>query len=130
MRVSLVTKATGEQVRLVPPSASYSYSSGVSGVSMMEFDIQKPGIYQFSAWYQRGAGPEVVFALGRGFGDRVWGAVVQSLALLFGAVGLSVLTALTVFLKRRKARRSGQFLSGAGEASADASAEASAIEPR
>jgi hypothetical protein len=122
MRVSLVAKATGEQVRLVPPSTSYSYSSGVSGTSMMEFDIRKPGIYQFSAWYARGAGPEVVFAIGRGFGDRVWGTVAQSLAILLAAVGLSILTALVVFFKRRKAGRGGQFPS--------AEEEASAIEPR
>ena len=118
MRVSLVAKATGEQVRLVSPSASYSYSSGVSGTSMMEFYIRKPGIYQFSAWYERGAGPEVVFAIGRGFGDEMWGAVAQSLAILFTAVGLAILAALVVFFKRRKARRSGQFLSGAEAASA------------
>ena len=105
-------------MRFVSPSASYSYSSGVSGTSMMEFYIRKPGIYQFSAWYERGAGPEVVFAIGRGFGDEMCSAEAQSLAILFTAVGLAILAVLVVFFKRRKARRSGQFLSGAEAASA------------
>jgi hypothetical protein len=122
MRVSLVAKATGEEVKLVPPSTSYSYSTGVSGTSMMEFDIRKPGIYQFSAWYARGAGPEVVFAIGRGFGDRIWGLVAQSIAIVFMTIALSFLTALVVFLKRRKSRRGAQFVPDAQKPSV--------IEPR
>jgi hypothetical protein len=118
MRVSLVARATGDQVRLVPLSASYSYSSGVSGVSLIEFEIRKPGVYHFSAWYERGTGPEVVLAIGRGFGENMWGVVARSLAVLLGAAGLSVLTALVVSFRRRKARSNAQLLSGAKEASA------------
>jgi hypothetical protein len=118
MRVSLVARATGEQVRLSPPTTSYSYSSGASGVSMMEFDIRTPGLYQFSTWYERGTGPEVVLAIGKGSGENMWGVVAQSLVLLFGAIALSVLTVLVVFFKRRKARRGTQFLPGAEEAPA------------
>jgi hypothetical protein len=118
MRALLVSKATGEPVKLVAPSASYSYSSGVSGVSVMEFDIGKPGLYQFSAWYEGRGGPEVVLAIGKGFGERIWGAVTQGIAILSGAIGLSVAIGAIVFLKRRKAVKSTTLLPAAGEASA------------
>ncbi len=118
MRVSLVGKATGEQVKLAPPSASYSYSSGVSGVSMMEFDATRPGLYQFTAWYDRGAGPEVVLAIGRGSGDMMWGVIMRSLVVLFTAIALSIFTGIVLFLKRRKSPRGAEPVSVAGEAAA------------
>ena len=118
MHVSLVGKATGEQVKVVPRSATYAYSSGVSGVSILEFDIRKPGVYQCSAWYEKGAGPEIVLAIGKGSGDKMWGVIVRSLAILFIALGLSIVTGLVIFLKRKTARRSAQSLPAAGEAAA------------
>jgi hypothetical protein len=105
MKGMLVYRDTGEQVKIFPPSATFSYSSGVAGVSVMQFDIAKPGIYQFSAWYEAGPGPQVVLAIGKGFQERVSAAIMGSFAILFIAFGLAFALALAIFLKRRKAKK-------------------------
>jgi hypothetical protein len=72
----------------------------------LEFTIEKPGLYELSAWYPEGQeGPEVVLAIGRGFTGKLMRTVLGGLAILFGSLIVGVTIAVKTFLKRRKAER-------------------------
>lgn len=117
MEVSLVLRQTGERMKLSRPSVTYSYSAGVEGVSILEFDIAQPGAYQFSAWYQRGYGPEVVLAIGSGMKAKMAGSILGSVAILGTALGIAIIIGLLTFVKRRRRKRGVGMPSDAGTAS-------------
>src|SRR3990172_6931151 len=69
----LVFKTTGSKIPLSHSSMNSTYSvGGRSGVSVLEFLIDKPGAYELSAWYPEGKeGTEVVLAIGHGFTGKL-----------------------------------------------------------
>ncbi len=106
LRCELQSKETGTRVRLSAASISTTYSLGSrSGVSVLDFHVDSPGSYEFSAWYPEGQeGPEIVLAIGYGFTKRIIRTVLGGLGLFFGTVGVSVGVALITLFKRRKVR--------------------------
>jgi hypothetical protein len=103
----LASKATGEEVRLSRSLTSATYNSGGrSGVSMLDFRIETPGVYEFWAGYEdTGEGPQVVLAIGQGFGLRIVTTVLGSLAIVFGCIGLAVFIAVYTAVKRHNAQK-------------------------
>jgi hypothetical protein len=84
-----------------------TYSFGArKGVSVLQFNIDQPGIYEFSASYPRGQeGPEVVLAMGRGFMKKLMGTIFGGLALFFGSGAIAVAITVVTLLKRQKAKK-------------------------
>lgn len=107
LECALVSKTTGSQIPLSHSSMNSTYSvGGRSGLSVLEFLIEKPGLYELSAWYPEGKeGTEVVLAIGRGFTGKLVGIILSGLAILFGFLIVGVTIAVKTFLKRRKAER-------------------------
>jgi hypothetical protein len=105
LRCGLVSKDTGERIRLSGTSMNATYSFGNrSGVSVLSFTIARPGSYEFSAWYPPGPqGPEVVLTIGRGFAKNIVTTILGGLSILFGSFAAGTVIALMTFLKRRKA---------------------------
>ena len=105
LECSLKSKPTGASVQLSRSTASTSYSTGGrSGVSFLDFRIDQPGVYEFSAEYPNGAaGPEVVLAVGQGVGLRIVTGILGSLAVVFGCIGLSIALAVYTGVKRYQA---------------------------
>ncbi|NIQ37433.1 MAG: hypothetical protein GTN81_02415 [Proteobacteria bacterium] len=105
LRCALVSKDTGERIRLSGTSMNATYSFGNrSGVSVLSFAITRPGSYEFSAWYPAGLqGPEVVLTIGRGFTKNLVTTILGGLSILFGSFAAATIIALMTFLKRRKA---------------------------
>lgn len=103
----LIEKSTGSEIALPPASVGSSYSiGGRSGKSVLEFNIDKPGSYEFSAWYPEGQkGPEVVLAIGHNFTFKLMGTIFGGIAIFLSSVVIAVAITIITFLKRRKARR-------------------------
>jgi hypothetical protein len=103
----LVSRATGSGIPLSRVTASSSYTmGGRSGVAMLDFTIDRAGVYELSAAYPEGReGPEVVLAVGQGFTRGILIAVFGGLATVFGSMGAAVAIAVITFLKRMRAER-------------------------
>jgi hypothetical protein len=107
LKCSLVSKDTGTGIALSPSTLNSRYSLGSrSGVSVFDFQIERPGTYELSAEYSRDQeGPEVVLAVGRGFAEGIFRTVAQGLGILFGSIALGVGIIVVTLVKRDKARK-------------------------
>lgn len=104
---TVVSKETSAPVPLAQPSVSASYTVGNrAGTAVLEFNIERPGVYQVSADYpDRSDGQRVVLAVGQGVVGRITATVVGGLAAMFGSIGLAIAIAVVTFVKRRKAKK-------------------------
>lgn len=103
---SIASKATGQQITLSSPSASYSYSTGKAGIGVLEFTIGQPGHYEISAWYSEGRqGPEIVLAIGKGFGTQLMTTIITCIAILGGSVALAIAIFIITLIKRRRVKQ-------------------------
>ncbi|MFC2059136.1 hypothetical protein ACFLTS_05835 [Chloroflexota bacterium] len=83
-------------------TSSYEYG-GREGISVLEFDIGKPGTYILTADYDTGiTGPEHVLAIGR---LDVLGTILQSLGIFLGALVVGGFILVRAFVKRRRAKK-------------------------
>jgi hypothetical protein len=107
LHCTLTSKVTGYRIALSRPMTRSTYSFGArKGVSVLQFNIDQPGIYEFSASYPRGQeGPEVVLAMGRGFMKKLMGTIFGGLALFFGSGAIAVAITVVTLLKRQKAKK-------------------------
>jgi hypothetical protein len=105
LECTLRSKATGARVELSRSLSNSTYSMpSRSGVSLLDFRIEHPGIYVLSASYPEGQeGGEVVLAVGQGFGLRMVTGILGSLAVVFGCIGLSIALAAYTGVKRYQA---------------------------
>jgi hypothetical protein len=103
----LVSKATGSEVALSRVATSSSYTlEGRTGVGVLDFTTDRPGVYELSAAYPEGReGPEVVLAVGQGFATGIITTVFGALAIVFGSMGSAIAIAVITFIKRLKAER-------------------------
>ena len=101
----LRNKATGVPVALSRSLSNSSYSmGGRSGVSYLDFRIEKPGVYELSAEYPEGVeGPQIILAVGQGVGLRIVAGILGSMAVVFGCIGLAVAIAVYTGVKRYRA---------------------------
>ena len=104
---TMVSKETNAPVPLTQPSVSASYTVGNrAGTAVMEFNIERAGVYQLYAEYpERSDGQRVVLAVGQGVTGRIAATVVGGLAVVFGSIGLAVIIAAVTFVRRRRAKK-------------------------
>ena len=107
LQCTVVSKETGAPVSLTQPSGRTSYTLGNrAGRSVLEFNIDRPGLYQVSATYPDvGDGQRVVLAVGQGVAGIITATVIGGLAAIFGSILLAGMIALVIFVKRRKAKK-------------------------
>jgi len=107
LECSLVSMDTGAEIALSPSAMNSTYSLGSrSGVSVFDFQIERPGAYELSAQYSEGReGPEVVLAIGQGFAEDIFKTVFGALGILFGSIGLAVAIIVITLIKRDKAKK-------------------------
>ena len=103
----VVSKGTSAKVVLWPSAINSNYEfGGRSGRSVLEFNIDQPGVYALTAAYPQGQpGPEVVLAVGKDFTAGLLTTVFGSIALVFGAIGIALAIALVTLIKRSKAKK-------------------------
>lgn len=107
LHCTLTSKVTGYRIALSRPMTRSTYSLGNrKGVSVLEFNIDRPGIYEFSASYPKGQeGPEIVLAMGQGFVKKLLKTIFGGLAIFFGSGAIAIAIAVVTVLKRQKARK-------------------------
>jgi len=105
LQCALTSQETGAEIALSSPSGSSTYTlGGRAGRSILAFSIDKPGNYQFSAWYPEGQErQEVVLAIGSGLMGKIMGTVFSSLAIFFGSIAIAVVITVVTAIKREKA---------------------------
>jgi hypothetical protein len=104
---SLNSKETGEEVPVSAASTNTTYSLGNrAGYSILEFDINKPGAYEFSARYQEGTdGPEVVLSIGHNVIGRLLVTIFGSIAILLGSWIIGAVIIVVTLVKRQQRRK-------------------------
>lgn len=104
---NVVSKETGTPAPIGQPTARTTYTVGNrSGVSLLQFEIDRPGRYQVSAIYRDNPeGQRVILAIGHGVARTITTTVIIGLAVMFGTVILAALIAIITFVKRRRARK-------------------------
>jgi len=107
LAVTLESQATGAGIALAAPALTTSYEfGGRSGVSILSFEIGKPGRYRLAAAYGGGQqGPAVVLTVGHGFMRELTMMILSVMGIGFGTAGIAIAIAIATLLKRRKARR-------------------------
>jgi hypothetical protein len=107
LHCTITSKMRGSRIALSRPRTRSTYSfGGRKGVSVLEFKIDQPGMYEFSASYPKGQeGPEVVLAMGRGFMKKLMGTIFGGLAIFFGSGAIPIAIVVVTLLKRQKAKK-------------------------
>ena len=110
LSVKVAAEANGEQIAVVVPGFSSSYSiGGHSGKSVLAFDIATPGRYRLSAQYASGSsGVQTVLAISRGFVGRLIGTIFGAIASVFAGFLAGLVLVLTTYFGRRKVLRPAQ----------------------
>lgn len=114
--VNIISKDTGDEVPLSSASTKSSYTIGSrSGIGLLDFVIDEPGIYELSAsypavrWQQEEQRQEFVLAVIQNsvieklFGS-IMGTVAGAMAIVLVPFAVGVAIIIMTFLKRRKAR--------------------------
>ncbi len=102
---ALKSASTGEIVRLDDPKFNSTYSlNSREGTLIFMFQIDAPGEYELSAWYESGEGEEAVLVVGKGFTTVLFKTILISLVSFFGGIGLGALILVVTLVKRREAR--------------------------
>lgn len=112
IRVSLVSKETSLEIPLSRPAMSMTYEvGGRSGVAVIAFAIEKPGIYELSINRTAHQGPEIVLSiihesiLGNFFGS-ITGIAIGGVVIFFGSFIAGLVILILTYLKRRRHRTS------------------------
>jgi hypothetical protein len=107
LQVSLTEEEGGVTVPVAPASASTRYSlGGHSGVSVLSFDIIRPGKYRLIAAYGAGrSGATAVLAIGQGFLGRLLLTIFAAIGLAFAGFAAALAIVLITFFKRRRIQR-------------------------
>jgi hypothetical protein len=107
LQVSLTDEAGGVTVPVAPVSGSTRYSlGGHSGVSVLSFDIVRPGKYRLTAAYGAGrSGATAVLAIGQGFLGRLLLTIFAAIGLAFTGFAVALAIGLVTFFQRRRMQR-------------------------
>ncbi|MDT4966447.1 MAG: hypothetical protein QOJ64_1184 [Acidobacteriota bacterium] len=104
---TVVSKETNSPVRLDQSSMNTTYTVGNrSGMSLLDFEIDRPGIYEVSAAYRDNPDrPKIVLAIGHGVSKSIATTVIVGIAIMFGTVILALLIGILTLVKRRRAKK-------------------------
>lgn len=107
LRLSVVSKDTGSAVKLRPSGVNTTYSfERRAGRSLFDFNIDKPGVYQFKTRYAKGQqGEEVAMAVGQGVPGVIMKTVFMGLSIAFATLGLTFVIVLVTAIKRHNAAK-------------------------
>ncbi|MGA9099619.1 MAG: hypothetical protein WB392_11885 [Methanotrichaceae archaeon] len=103
LQIELKNKSTGVKLPAYATQGSSTHSIGDrSGRSVMEFVIDRQGIYELSAWYPNGSGPEIVLAIGKDPFDNLMSMIIVGIAIDIGSILIAITIVVTVYQRRKK----------------------------
>ena len=95
--------ASGRNIRVGPASTSSTYTMGSrAGKAILQFSIDEPGLYEFSAWYEDN-GQDIVLAVGPDFTMGLFMSIFGGIAVLFGSWVIACIIFIITLIKRKKA---------------------------
>jgi hypothetical protein len=121
LQVNLVSKETGDEIPLSSASVNRTYTVGSrSGIRLLDFVIDQPGIYELSASYPPGQGQqegggeqnqEIVLAVIHSSAiDKLFGSITGTVATVASVIAVvfipfvaGIVIIVITFMKRRKA---------------------------
>lgn len=118
LQVNLVSKETGDEIPLSSASVNRTYTvRSRSGIRLLDFVIDQPGIYELSASYPPGQGQqqgggeqnqEIVLAVIHSSAiDKLFGSITGTVASVIAVVFIPFVAGIVIivitFMKRRKA---------------------------
>ncbi len=104
LQIELKNKSTGIKIPADATQGNTTYSiGGRSGRSVMEFVIDRQGIYELSAWYPSGSGPEIVLAIEKDPFDNLMSMIIVGIAIDFGSILVAITIVVAVYQRRRRA---------------------------
>ncbi len=99
-------RESGRTILTGPASVSSTYTMGSrAGTAILQFRIDEPGLYDFSAWYDNG-GQDIVLAVGQDFTIGLFMSIFGGIAILFGSWIIACIIFIFTLVKRKKAGRS------------------------
>ena len=105
IQCAVTHKKSGRTVRMGPASTSSTYTMGSrAGKAILQFGIDEPGLYEFSAWYDTG-GQDIVLAVGQDFTMGLFVSIFGGIAVLFGSCIIACIIFIVTLVKRKKAGR-------------------------
>jgi hypothetical protein len=117
IEVKIISKVTGSEIPLFSTSMSSTYTLGSrSGKGLFDFNIDKPGRYELSAFYPlsptppatadtQQQKPKIVLAVLHGFVDKLMSTILGVLAITLGSAVAAIVIIAITFLRRRRAKR-------------------------
>ena len=114
----MVQVQTGREVSIGNLRGSYTYDfPAASGYGVWQFDVDRPGAYELSAWYPEGqTGPkEVVLAVGEGFPWRMLISVFVAVPITMVCFGASLVVFLVTLVRRRARQGPGRTAGAQGQ---------------
>jgi hypothetical protein len=119
LQINLVSKETGNEIPLSGASVNRTYTVGSrSGIGLLDFVIEQPGVYELSASYPPVQGPreggggeqnqEIVLAVIHGTAiDKLFGSITATVASFMAVILVPFVAGIVIivitFIKRRKA---------------------------
>lgn len=102
---------SGKEIDLqsVTANSHYNYSS-YEGSSVLEFTIDEPGKYEFSAWYYKETGPEIVLAIGKGFFKKIIRIIIKFIAIALISLIMAAILIIMGYKKKKKFDKEGYIL--------------------
>jgi hypothetical protein len=107
LAVTVTEEASGAAIPVRPPGMHATYAvGGHSGVSVLAFDVARPGPYRVTGAYDSGrAEPRTVLAVDLGFFGRLWRTLLAGFGLVLAtAIAAPTIAAITYFRRRRMLR--------------------------
>jgi hypothetical protein len=104
---ALISKSTGAPVKLSPSASNITFQFGKrSGKSVLNFQINRPGVYELNWRYPDGRyRPESVLAVGHGVEENIVRTVVEGIAIMLGTFAASGGIVIITAVKRHNASK-------------------------
>ena len=107
MTVTVTDEGTGAKLAVKTPNFTGSYTiNGHSGVSVLAFDVPRPGRYRLAGAYDNGkTDPKTLLAVNLGLFGRIFRTIITAICLGgAGALAALVIVLVTFFQRRRMIR--------------------------
>jgi hypothetical protein len=107
LSVTVTEVSGGGAIPVTAPGMHATYTiGGHSGVSVLAFDIARPGRYRFGAAYDDGrTEPKTVLAVDRGLFGRLLRTILVAIGSVFAGFIAALTLALTTYFRRRRLAR-------------------------
>ncbi|NLJ75174.1 MAG: hypothetical protein GX331_09320 [Firmicutes bacterium] len=101
LKCAVKNSDTGQIVEVSSPRINTNYSwRGRRGMSVFELEIETPGMYEISGYYELGEGPKAVLVVGKDFRQSLGRSILFSIGALIVTLVISITIVMGTMFKR------------------------------